>query len=265
VLAATLVLAGCSGAEREQIVVDGSTTVLPIAEVSGEMFDAEHAGVLILASGMGSSAGIENVSKGSASIGTSSRDLKDTEADLGLVDTPIAYDAIAVIVHPSNVVQQLSTEEIRGIFAGEITNWREVGGEDAPIGLVNRDEASGTREAFSKMVMKETRFDQGAVVLPGTGQVRAVVAEVENAIGYISLGFVNGEVRAVAIDGVAPTEDAVAEGTYGIRRVLHFFTKGEPTGTVRGYIEYVLSPEVQDTVVRDAGFIPIAVGERAGG
>lgn len=259
-----LPLAGCANGARTQVVVDGSTTVLPIAEVAGEMYGESNDGVLILASGMGSSAGIENVSKGSADIGTSSRDLKEGEQELGLVDTPIAYDAIAVIVNPANPVKNLTTEQVRGIFAGEITNWREVGGPDEEIGLVNRDEASGTREAFSKMIMDETRFDRGAVVLPGTGQVRAVVAEVDYSIGYISLGFVNDEVRAVAIDGVEPTEEAVAAGTYGIRRVLHFFTKGEPTGNVKGYIDYVLSSEIQETVVRDAGFIPIAAGEDLG-
>lgn len=263
---ALLSLGGCSGndGERDQVIVSGSTTLLPIAEVAGEMYSEDTAGTSVLVSGMGSSAGIESVSKGSSDIGTSSRELKEAEAGLGLVDTPVAYDAIAVIVNPNNPVTELSTEEIRGIFAGEITNWSEVGGPDMQIGLVNRDEASGTREAFSKLVMDEARFDAGAVILPGTGQVRAVVAEVEYAIGYISLGFVNDEVRAVAIDEVEPSEEAVVRGTYKIQRILHFFTKGEPSAAAQGYMDYVLSPEVQDTVVRDAGFIPITAKEALG-
>lgn len=243
----------------------GSTTLLPIAEVAGEMYAEESEGVSILVSGLGSSAGIESVSKGSSDIGTSSRELKDAELDLGLVDTPVAYDAIAVIVHPDNPVTELTTEEIRGIFAGEITNWREVGGLDMQIGLVNRDEASGTREAFSKLVMEETPFDTGAVVLPGTGQVRAVVSDVEYAVGYISLGFVNDEVRAIVVDGVTPSEEAVVKGSYRIQRVLHFFTVGEPSAAAQRYMDYVLSPQVQDTVVRDAGFIPITAKEAIGG
>jgi phosphate transport system substrate-binding protein len=229
------------------------------------MYGEEHPGVSILVSGMGSSAGIESVSSGSSDIGTSSRELKDPERELGLVDTPVAYDAIAVIVHPDNPVSELTTLEIRSIFAGVITNWREVGGPDMPIGLVNRDEASGTREAFSKIVMDDARFDIGAVILPGTGQVRAVVSEVEGAIGYISLGFVTDEVRAVAVDGVPPSEEAVVAGTYPIQRVLHFFSKGEPAGRAAEYVEYVLSPAVQDTVVREAGFIPITAKEALGG
>lgn len=267
---ATLVLAltltGCSaGGERREVIVTGSTTLLPISEVSGEMYTESHDGISILVSGMGSSAGIESVTKGSSDIGTSSRELKDAELELGLEDTPVAYDAIAVIVHQDNPVRELSTFEVRSIFAGVITNWSEVGGPDLPIGLVNRDEASGTREAFSKIIMDDARFDRGAVVLPGTGQVRSVIADVEGAIGYISLGFVTDDVKAVAIDGVEPSEATVVSGDYPVQRVLHFFTKDDLSDTARDYIEYVLSPDVQDTIVRDAGFIPITAKEAIGG
>jgi len=253
-------LAGCGGGSvsgREQVVVSGSTTLLPIAEVSGEMFTEDRTDLAVLVSGMGSSAGIESVSTGSSDIGTSSRELRGAELQLGLVDTPVAYDAIAVIVNPSNPVKSLTTGQARSIFAGDIRNWAEVGGPDLEIGVVNRDEASGTREAFRTIVMGDARFDGGAAVLPGTGQVRAVVASVQGAIGYISLGFVNDEVAPVAIDGVVPTEEAVIVGSYPIQRVLHFFTMGEPTGSAAEYMAYVLSPAIQETIVRDAGFIPI--------
>lgn len=256
---------GCSGdGPREEVIVTGSTTLLPIAEVAGEMYGEDHPGVSVLVSGMGSSAGIESVSNGSSDIGTSSRELKEAERGLGLIDTPVAYDAIAVIVHPDNPVTELSTREVRSIFAGDITNWSEVGGPDMPIGLVNRDEASGTREAFAKIVMGDARFDKGAVILPGTGQVRAVVSEVKGAIGYISLGFVTDEVRAVAVDGIDPSEAAVVAGTYPIQRVLHFFSQGEPRGRAAEYMNFVLSPAVQDSIVRDAGFIPITAKETLG-
>lgn len=243
------------------MVVTGSTTLLPIAEVAGEMY-TEKTGVSILVSGLGSSAGIESVANGSSDIGTSSRELKDAEKSLGLVDNPVAYDAIVVIVNPENPVKNLTTEQVRGIFSGAITNWKDVGGPDMRIGLVNRDEASGTREAFGKMVMGDTPFYKGAVVLPGTGQVRAVVSEVTYAVGYISLGFVTNEVRALAIDGVVPSEKTVVAGDYGIQRTLHFFTKGEPSPKAKGYIDFVLSPDVQDEIVREAGFIPITAKEK---
>lgn len=258
--------AGCtSDSQRaQQISVSGSTTLLPIAEQSGEAFHEANPELSVLVSGLGSSAGIEAVSAGTANIGTSSRDLKPEEDALGLVDTPVAYDGIAVIVSPGNTVDDLTMQQLRDVFSGKITNWREVGGPDRPIDLVNRDEASGTREAFKKIVMGDASFDSAAAVLPGTGQVRDVVARAPGAVGYISLGFVeprftNVRVKALTIDGVAPSEQSVADQTYPIGRTLHFFTKGEPTGTTKQYVEFVLSDAVQKGVVVEAGFIPIAV------
>lgn len=264
-LLALLALPGCADdGSRHEVVVTGSTTLLPIAEVAGEMFSERNPGTAVLVSGMGSSAGIESVSNGSSDIGTSSRELKDAESQIGLADTPVAYDAIAVIINPDNDVDHLTTAQVRDIFAGTITNWSEVGGPDLEIGLVNRDEASGTREAFAKIVMGDTSFDRGAVVLPGTGQVRAVVSEVRGAIGYISLGFVTDDVKAVAIDDVEPSEETVVNGDYRVQRVLHFFTKGDVTPEAAEYIRFVLSNDVQETIVRDAGFIPITAKETPG-
>lgn len=268
-LSMALLLAGCQDSSSDtSIIVSGSTTVLPIAEQAAEQFMelAANEDASVLVSGMGSSAGIEAVSNGTAQIGTSSRELKDTEQDLGLVDTPIAHDGIAVIVNPSNPITELSLEQLRSVFSGEITNWSQLGGSDIPIDLINRDEASGTREAFSKVVMQDATFDIGAVILPGTGQVRDVVSRSEGAIGYISVGFVeprftNTRVKALVIAGNDPTEANVANGTYPISRSLHFFTKGSPEGLVKSYIEYVLSDKVQQGAVIEAGFVPVGVTE----
>jgi len=240
--------------------VTGSTTILPIAEIAAERFHEEFPEYTVLVSGLGSSAGIESVAKGSSDIGTASRDLKPEEEVLGLYDTPIALDAIAVIVNPDNPIDTLSIEQVRAVFAGEIANWAELGGGDRAIGLVNRDEASGTREAFSNIVMGDVPYDMGAAVLPGTGQVRSVVAEAPGAIGYISLGFVNDEVKALAIDGVEPSIESVARGDYPVQRTLHFFTVGEPEGLAARFAAWVLSDEIQETVIRDAGFLPIGAG-----
>ncbi len=263
-------LTGCRSQEQSttKLIVTGSTTILPIAEQAAEGYQDANEGVSVLVSGLGSSAGIEAVTAGTSDIGTSSRDLKDEEQGKGLVDTPIAFDGIAVIVNPSNPVKALTTDQLRKIFSGEITNWKEVGGNDRDIDLVNRDEASGTREAFKKIVMGEdAHFDRRAVVLPGTGQVRDVVSRSEGAIGYISVGFVEPRfqakpVKALMIDGVVASEATVASKEYPIARTLHFFTKGEPTGLAKGYIDYVLSDEVQNGVVVDAGFVPVT---KAGG
>jgi phosphate transport system substrate-binding protein len=255
---------GCaSSAARaeQQLEVSGSTTILPIAEVAAELFDAKHPGTKVLVSGLGSSAGIESVISGSSAIGTSSRDLKGDELKAGLVDTAIAYDAIAVIVNPSNPVRGLTTRQVRDIFTGKIRNWRLVGGADRPILLVNRDAASGTRDAFSSIVLKGEPFDPTAAVLPGTGQVRAVVGQSTGSIGYISLGFVTPQVKALAIDGVQPSPATVKNGTYPIRRTLHFLTKGQPTGLARAFVDFVLSAAVQNEAVAKAGFLPVSQGK----
>lgn len=260
-----MLIAGCSspgGAAKTELTVTGSTTILPIAEVAAEMFHEQHSDLRVLVAGVGSSAGIESVSKGTSDIGTSSRDLKPQEASLGLVDTPVAFDAIAVIVHPSNPVRALTRKQAADIFEGKITNWKQVGGADELIWLVNRDEASGTREAFSKIVLGGEPFDPRSAVLPGTGQVRSVVADSRTAVGYISLGFVDKSVKALSIDGIQPTESTVADGTYPVSRVLHFFTKGEPKGLAKTYIDFVLSSAIQSKVVRDAGFLPVAEGRK---
>jgi len=258
--------AGCesrSSASAHQLIVAGSTTLLPISEQAAEQFQAGNEGTSVLVSGLGSSAGIEAVMSGTADIGTSSRDLKKEEEGKGLVDIPVAFDGIAVIVNPANPVDGLTSAQLRDVYAGKITNWREVGGEDREIDLVNRDEASGTREAFKKIVMGDEKFDHSAVVLPGTGQVRDVVTRSEGAIGFISLGFVSPRftstrVKALRIDGVEPTEKSVASEEYPIARTLHFFTKGEAKGLAARFVEYVLSDAVQNGVVVEAGFVPVS-------
>ena len=212
-------------------------------------------------SGLGSSAGIEAVSNGTADIATSSRGLTADEQQLGLVPSVMAHDGIAIIVSVDNPINNLSVEQLRDIYSGKITNWSEVGGNDVEIQLVNRDEASGTREAFNSIVMQGTPFDRSAAVLPGTGQVRDVVSRSEGAIGYISMGFVDSKfastsVKAISINEVVPTEESVASGEYPISRDLYFFTKGNPTGAAADYIAYIQSEEM-DGLIREAGFVPV--------
>jgi phosphate transport system substrate-binding protein len=269
----SVALSGCSSKPSEgTIVVSGSTTILPIAEEAAEEFQAAHEGASVLVSGMGSSAGIEAVGiTGTADIGTSSRNLKDEEETLGLTITTIAHDGIAVIVNPTNPVSNLTTEEIRAVFAGRITNWEDLGGKDLPITLINRDEASGTRDAFDGAIMEGEPFEVNAVVLPGTGQVREVITRTPGAIGYISVGFVeprsivgdttNSRVKALNINGIEPTEEHIGAGTYPLSRDLFFLTKGRPSLLADEYMAYVLSDTVQEGAVRDAGFLPVSVSE----
>ena len=256
-----VVLCGCSSTtSTSSITVAGSTTCLPIAEIASEGFKAET-GTDVLVSGLGSSAGIEAVSNGTADIASSSRELNADEQGLVLTPIVIAHDGIAVIVNEGNPVDNLSTEQLRDIYAGKITNWKEVGGEDLGIQVINRDEASGTREAFRTIVMKKTPFDRSSAVLSGTGQVRDVVSRSRGAIGYISLGFVESDyattsVKAVSVNHVEASEKTVSSGGYPISRDLYFFVKGKPSKTAQDYIDYVTSSKMEKEV-REAGFIPV--------
>ncbi len=257
----TLPIAGCAGQTQSQsLIVAGSTTVLPIAEIAAEKYK-DISSTSVLVSGLGSSAGIEAAVAGTCDIATSSRDLTPHEQTLGLTKIPIAHDGIAVIVHSSNRVQNLTLDQLRDIYAGRIQNWSEVGGDDLPILLVNRDEASGTREAFKSIVMKKDQFDLSAAVLPGTGQVRDVVSRTPGAIGYISIGFVETpfaktKVKALAIDSIEPTDEAIATGTYPISRDLFFFTPQNVSPEAQKFVDFVLSDEMAE-VIKEAGYLPI--------
>ncbi|MCL2332702.1 MAG: phosphate ABC transporter substrate-binding protein [Actinomycetia bacterium] len=254
-----LVLTGCAKGSTD-IVVSGSTTVEPIAEVAGEDYSKVHPEISVLVSGLGSSAGIEAVGlTKTADIGTSSRALKDDELNLGLEVIPIAHDGIAVVVNPANQVRNLQLDDLRDIFAGKITNWSEVGGADLPITLINRDESSGTRDAFTGKVMGTTEFDLNAVVLPGTGQVREVIRRTKGAIGYISEGFVNSQVRALSINGVTPSPANIASKKYPLSRDLFFLARRDISPEARGYIDYVLSDAIQEGAVREAGYLPVKI------
>ena len=256
----TLTLCACSsGSSTSSITVAGSTTCLPIAEIAAEGFK-EETGIDVLVSGLGSSAGIEAVSAGTADIASSSRGLNADEQDLGLTPIVIAHDGIAVIVNEDNPVDNLSTEQLRDIYAGKITNWKEVGGEDLRIQVINRDEASGTREAFRTIVMDGTPFDRRSAVLSGTGQVRDVVSRSRGAIGYISLNA-KTSVKAVSVNHVEASEKTVASGGYPISRDLYFFVKGAPSQQAQDYIDYVTS-EKMDKQIREAGFIPVTNDEK---
>lgn len=255
-----LSLSGCTRDGAGTISVAGSTTVMPIAESAAEKYTNQH-GTRVLVSGLGSSAGIEAILNGTADIATSSRNLTEDEAAEGDFNvTVIASDGIAVILNTENPVSNLTTDELRAIYSGVITNWSQVGGPDLPILLVNRDEASGTREAFKSIVMQDVPFDRHATVLPGTGQVRDVVSRTKGAIGYISIGFVeskfsSNKVKAISIDEVAATEQNIADGTYPISRKLYFFTVGDVRPEVQAYIDFVTSPAMNE-IIKDAGYLP---------
>ena len=264
VLMLVFVSVGCGGSTSGEggdgldgnLTISGSTTVLPIAQEAADMFMDENLGATVNVQGGGSSVGISNVAEGVVDIGNASRGLKEEEEDLGLVDHEIALDVITVIVHPDAPVDDLTGEQVMGIFTGAITNWSEVGGPDQAIVVVIRDEASGTREIFDEKALDKEPPVAGAIECNSNGIVRQTVSSTPFSIGYISLGYLDGSVKAVMYDGVEASAETAVDGTYPLSRYLHMFTKGEPTGIVEAFIDFVLSDDFQNEVVAKE-YIPI--------
>ena len=243
-----------------ELTIAGSTTVLPInQECARLLMDANH-DLRISVSGGGSGHGVRSVGAGEIDIGAVSRDVKASELeqypDLKLV--AIGRDSVAVVVHPDNAVSGLTLEQLALIFSGEITNWKDVGGADAAIRVITREEGSGTRETFETYVMAPfgRYIAAQASVKSSNGEVRATVSSDDRSIGYLSLGYVDSSLKAISVDGIAATVENVIAGNYPIQRSLYLITKGDPDELERIFLEFVLSSEGQD-VVEDMGYIKV--------
>ncbi len=255
-MVAAVVLSGCGkrGSETGQTLrIVGSTSVFPFVEMVAEAYREVRPDVVVDVQAGGSTVGIVSAKDGICDIGTSSRNLREGEEE-GLTRIEIARDGIAVIVHPSNTIGELTREQIRDIYAGEVTNWSQVGGKDASIAFVTREEGSGTRGAFEEIVMEKTRINAAGLVQDSNGSVREAVATSPDAIGYISLALVNEKVKALAVDGVAPTHEDLANGTYKVVRPFLFVVKGEPAGEAKAFIDFVLGEDGQK-VLREEGLL----------
>jgi len=264
--AALLLPLGCSRASKTAITLAGSTSVEPFAELLAEHYMAKHPGVEIRVQGGGSSAGIRAVQSGICAIGMSSRELHPEEK--GLVEIPIAHDAIALVVNARNPVRNLTMEQARDVFAGRIRNWKKLGGPNQRITPITREEGSGTRASFDEKVMvagmpedkdgkaNAVALAPDALVQNSNGSVREIVASDPAAIGYISSGLIDGRIAAILLGGVAPTEATIRSGRYPVVRQFLFLTNGEATGTAKVFIEYVLSDSGQ-TALEEEGLTRI--------
>ena len=264
-LLGVLLFAGCTGTndggqQKETLTVAGSTTVQPIAAKAAEKYMEKKTGVVVSVQGGGSGTGIKMVAEGSADIGTSSRELSADElkANPDLKPYEIAADGIAVIVHPANTLADLTKAQVKDIFSGKIKNYKELGGPDKEIVVIIRETGSGTRTSFEEMLMDKgkTPNSEGAEQQGSNGAVKASILSNPNAIGYVGEGFVDSSVKALKIEGVAPTKETIKAGTYPVSRKLYMITKGEASGKTKGYIDYILSEEGQK-IVEEEGFVRI--------
>lgn len=266
-VAATLAVAGRPAAaqadKKAKIVVVGSTTVEPIAASFAEYLMAKRPNLNITVSGVGSSNGAKSLIDGTCDVATMSRFMKPEEfksaIDKGVIPVAhvVAFDGLAVIVHPSNPVKELTLQQVTDIYAGRVDNWREVGGPDMKIVRVGRDTSSGTFETIQTIVMHKENVSKDVETLGSNGAVQQAVSSTPAAVGYVALGFLDG-VKALLIDGVEPTSRAVVTGAYPIARPLFMWTDGYPKlgSPVHRYVTLYLTPEGQD-IVEDNDSVPV--------
>ena len=247
-----------SGGDTEltgSVATDGSTSMKSVIGALGEFFQNANSGVTFTYNPTGSGSGIQAVSEGRCDIGLASRGLKDDEKSSGLTETVLAYDGIAVVVSPENPVSDLTIEQIADIYTGKITNWSEVGGNDAEIVLIGREAGSGTRDGFESITGTEEAC-QYRQELTSTGDVIATVSQNPNAIGYASLSAVKESVKALSVGGVAPSEDTVKDGSYLIQRPFVLVTKDGVTlsPAAQAFFDYATSAEAAP-IIAQAGAV----------
>lgn len=271
-MAATL-LAGCGGAASSsaptagssaagqaalsgKVATNGSTSMEKVIGALAEAFMMENGGVDVTYDPTGSGAGITAATEGTADIGLSSRGLKDSET--GLTAITVALDGIAIIVNNNNPIADLTVEQIKGLANGEVTNWKEVGGKDAPVVMIGREAGSGTRDGFESIIDVKDSCKY-AQELTATGAIIAAVAANENAIGYASLSAVDDTVKAITVEGVEASETTVQDGSYKVQRPFNFVVKegAEQSAAVKAFIEFAESKEAADIIIA-AGAVPLA-------
>lgn len=260
VIVASSLIVGCGSSDTTiskkvndtTIAISGSTSVGPLVELEEEEFEANNQDVTIEINQTGSSSGIKDTISGTTEIGMSSRELTDEESK-NLKEVTIAVDGIGVVVNKNNPVKNLTLEQIKDIFTGKITNWSEVGGEDKEIVVVSREEGSGTRTAFQEILNYSTEDTvKNAIVNNSTGATKVMVEENDNAIGYMSIGYIDDSIASVNVDGVEATADNVKSGEYKIQRpFLLVYKEGALSEEGQEFIDFILSDKGQAIVAEE--------------
>lgn len=262
VLAAAGLSAAPAGAQKN-IVLDGSTTVGPIAKAFADYYK-EKSGVGATISESGSGNGVKSLINGACDIANMSRFMKDSEfktcVEKGIMPVAhvVAFDGLAVVVNPANKVSALTDAQIADIYTGKITNWKQLGGDDAEIVVISRDTNSGTYETFNELILRKKAVVKGAEYVGSNGQAKTRVASTKNAIAYVGLGFVDDTVKTLSVDGILPSAKTIVSGKYPIARPLFMFTNGYPKmgSAVYDFVTLHLTEEGRE-IVKDLGYVPV--------
>ncbi len=242
--------------------IDGSTTVLPIAQKAAEIFMKKNPDVKVYVSGSGSGTGIKALIDGTTHVATSSREAKEKELKsaeekgVTLTAHKIALDGIVPIVHPSMEIDNLTTEQLRDIYNGKIKNWSEIGGPNRPISVVSRDTSSGTYEVWEEKILKGDKVRPDALLVASNGQAVQTVANNRYALGYIGIGYVDKSIKVLKVNGTSATTESIRNGSWPIARPLFMYTNGKPSGVIARFIDFVLSKEGQK-IVNEVKYVSI--------
>jgi len=253
-----------NAAEKQTLQIEGSTTVGPIADAFAEAFKNKYSNLDITIKKTGSGDGAVALVDGRCDIAIMSRFMKEKEYKKAVANGifPVAHvvamDGVCAVVHPSNPVKELTTDQVRDIYMGKIINWKQVGGPDLKIVIISRDTSSGTYETFRKLVMKKKEMAAGVEYVNSNPQAYARVKTTKGAIGYVGIGFLDSNVRALSLDGVMPSRETIASGTFPVARPLFMFTNGYPKlgSMTHKFCSFYLSETGQE-IIEAKGFVPL--------
>lgn len=268
VLGVGMVVAGCGGDKKAEeaktgasiegtVTASGSTALLPLLKAGQEEFQQKNAKVTINISGGGSFTGQNQVANGSVNIGNSDVALQDSLKDQGLIEHKLVGIPFVFIVNKDVGLDNLTAEQTVAILTGTVTNWKEFGGKDQKITLIHRSSSSGSRATIQQIVLKDQKFTEQAVIQDSNGAVRSAIASTPGAIGYVDAAYVDSEVKGLSYNGVKYSVQAVVDGKYPIYTFGRMFTKGEPTGATKAFINYVTSATFQENWAEKSGFVPV--------
>jgi len=260
VIPAVILTAGMAFAGN--ISMNGSTTVLPIAQKTAEAYMKEHPDTKISISGGGSGNGIKALIDKTTDIANSSRAIKKEEIEQAKakgsdpVEFIVAYDCIVPVVHPSSPLKNITVDQLKALYKGEIRNWKEIGGLDKPVVIISRDTSSGTYEVWEEKVMKKERVFPGALLQASNGAIVQAVSKNPNAIGYIGLGYMDKSVKMLSVNGVTGSKETTLNKSFPVSRPLYMYTPVKPTGEIKKFMDFMTSDKGQK-LVEEEGFIPL--------